>query len=321
MPAFDVTTNPTTLQPLKPGDKATIVVTATSRLARAVTARANKVVDPKVFDTFVKPPANLQRTFSQSGATQEFPFMVEIAADAKAGSGTVRFDVVDVDQPDDNFGQSSALKLVVEVPPPPPPPIKPKVPWWIWLIAGVVLIGIGIVIWRVLAGGKGKMPDVVAMTFGDAKAAIGIDSSRITRVDTLDADTAAWHGDVVIRQSPPKGTSLKPDTTKVRLVVQKPFTVVPDLAGLPGIEAGRLLGDAGLGISLGYKCQTTPSPNEGHVVGFNPAAKTLVPRNSKVGVTVLTVQTMCLVIVFPPIHERILQETELKRSARVAPDS
>src|SRR4026207_741994 len=135
MPAFDVTTNPTKLPPLQPGEKAPVVVPATSRLARAVTARANKVVDPKSFDAFVKPPANAQRTFNQAGATQDFQFTVEIPADAKAGSATVRFDVVDVDQPDDNFGQSSGLQVVVEVPPPAPPPDKPKVPWWVWLIA------------------------------------------------------------------------------------------------------------------------------------------------------------------------------------------
>ncbi|HXE83911.1 MAG TPA: PASTA domain-containing protein [Gemmatimonadales bacterium] len=321
MPAFDVTTNPTTLQPLKPGDTATIVVTATSRLTRPVTARANKVVDPKMFDPFVKPPANVQRTFNQAGATQDFQFTVQIAADAPPGKGTVRFDIVDTDQPDDNFGQSSALNLVVEAPPPAPPPPKPKVPWWVWLIAGVVLIGIGIVIWRVMAGGKDKMPNVVGMTFADAKAKIGIDSTRITRFDTLDLDTAAWKGNVVIRQYPPEGTSLKPDSTTVRLAVQKPFTVVPNIAGLPGIEAGRRLGDAGLGISLGYKCQTTPSSNEGHVVAFNPAATTLVPRNSTVAVTLLTVQTTCLTIIIPPIQERILQEAEQGRRVRVAPDS
>jgi len=321
MPAFDVTTNPTKLPPLKPGDKAPVVVTATNRLARAVTARANKVVDPKSFDAFVKPPANAQRTFTQAGATQDFQFTVEIPADAKAGSATVRFDVVDVDQPDDNFGQSSGLQVVVEVPPPAPPPDKPKVPWWVWLIAAVVLIGIGIVVWRVVSGGKGKMPNVVGMTFADAKAKIGIDSTRITRFDTLDLDTAAWKGNVVIRQHPPEGTSLKPETTTVRLAVQKPFTLVPAIGGLAGIEAGRRLGDAGLGISLRYRCQTTASPQEGHVIDFTPGVNTLVPRNSAVAVTLLTVQSTCFVIVPPAVQEMILREAERRRTVRMAPDS
>ena len=45
MPAFDVTASPPQLT-LKAGATATVVVTVTNRLGRAVTARADKVVEP-----------------------------------------------------------------------------------------------------------------------------------------------------------------------------------------------------------------------------------------------------------------------------------
>ena len=148
MPAFDVTTNPTKLdRPLKPGDQATIVVTATNRLPRPVTGCANAVVvPPGSFDSYIQ-PKNAQRMFNQAGSTQEFPFTVAIPAAATAASFNVRFDIVDIDHQDDNFGQSSLLKVTVEgsgiIPPPPP-----KRRWWLWVaIATAAIVVLGLLIW------------------------------------------------------------------------------------------------------------------------------------------------------------------------------
>lgn len=295
MPAFEVTTNPRTLPPLKPGEKVGIVVTATNRLRYAVTARAQKVVTPPAFDAMVKPPATPQGTFPHEGATYDFTFSIEIPADAQAGKFRTRFDVVDTEQPNDNFGQSSEVEavIVVEEKEPPPPPKKK---WWIWVVIAVVVVGVGIGIWRLVSNGH-EMPDVVTMTFADAKAAIDIDSARLVRVDTLDLDTAAWHGDVVIRQAPAAGTSLE-DTTKVRLVVQRPFSVVPTLMNLDGATAGARIGAAGFALGLASRCQTTASSQNGRVVQVRPPERTVQPRATTVTITLLTVQPSCLIIHF-----------------------
>jgi len=294
MPAFDVTTIPTTLDPLKPGGKVAISVTATNQLPRGVTARAQKVVNPATFDPWVKPPPNPQRTFNQKGETQNFPFTVEIPADAKAGSFTVRFDVVDKDQPNDNFGQSSALKVVIEVPKVVTPVAKPK-PWkWIAIaVAAVVVVGIVV---KIAMGGGHKMPNVVGMSIDQAKGKLGKDSLRIHRRDTLNLDTTSYKGNVVIEQRPPKGTSLKPESLSVQLVVQKPFGVVPQVKNLDGPTAGSRIGAAGFPMGLGSKCQTAASPLNGKVVNVSPDERTLQPLSTPVTITVLSVQPSCFVI-------------------------
>jgi len=283
MPAFDVTTNPTKLPPLKPGDKATIVVTATSRLPRPVTGRAMAVVVPDSFQKLVKPPAVAQKMFSQAGATQEFQFTVEIPADAKAGSCTTRFDVFDIDNKDDNFGQSSAQKIEI-VPAPEPVVEKKKRPWLIWVIVAAAVVVLGVV--AVILWPKGhKMPNVVEMTFENAQAALAPDSIRIIRVDTLDSDTAAWKGNVVIRQRPAGGSKLNKDSNSVTLVVQMPYTVVPELTRQrPDVAANRL-GLAGLS-SAGYSTCTNDASVNGLVSSLSPPAGRLVARNSTVSVYV-----------------------------------
>ena len=320
MPAFDVTTNPTKLTPLKPGDKATVVVTATSRLARPVTARATSVVVPDSFQKLVKAPPNAQRTFNQAGATQEFPFTIEVPADAKAGSCTVRFDVVDIDHQDDNFGQSSMLKVDIEVPPSAPTPPKPKWPWWIWVILGVAVVGVGIGLWFLLKP-KHNMPNVVQMSFDAAKNELDKDSIRIVRVDTLDADTTAWKGNVVIRQRPAAGSRLNKDTNSVTLVVQKLYTVVPPLKGQRTDTASFRLGRAGLNFTGVARCNNDLSFN-GRVYSVVPAEGTLQAQNSMVTFYVGEHQpTPCPLI----RHDRILilEHAVVPATAvpRVRPDS
>jgi len=173
----------------------------------------------------VKPPAKAEQNFSQAGVTQEFPFSVEIPADAKAGSFAVRIDVVDVEHQDDNFGQSPVLKAVIVaqvVQPPPPPPKK----WWLWVLIGVGVVVLAVVVWLLVPKGH-KMPKVVGKSFADAQVAMAKDKIRIVRVDTTNSDTVTFKGDIVIEQAPPGGTKLKPDSNSVRLVVQKPHAVVP----------------------------------------------------------------------------------------------
>ncbi len=280
MPAFDVLTNPTSLPQLKPGDKKTIVVTATSRLTRAVTGRAVPFVEPRAFAVMVKPPARAEQNFSQAGVTQEFPFSVEIPADAKAGSFTVRIDVVDVDHQDDNFGQSPVLKVVVVVAPVVQPPPKKK--WWIWVAIAVAAIVVVAVVLKIALGGGRKMPDVVKMNFTDAQAVLAKDSIRIQRVDTLNSDTSTYKPDVVIEQKPRRGAKLNKDTNSVRLVVQTPFAVVPVLSGQVSDTANHRLGLAGFPNIRAFSTCNNNLAFNGKVFHVLPREGTLQARNTQV---------------------------------------
>ncbi len=297
MPAFDVTTNPMKLDPLKPGGKATIVVTATTQLPRAVTARAQKVVDPKTYDALVKPPPNPQRNFSQKGQTQDFPFTIEIPQNAQAGSFTTRFDVVDVVNMDDNFGQSSTLKVVIEVPVVVPPSPKPKKWLWIAIAAGVVVLGV--VVYLVIPKGGGGMPKVAGKTYAAAESLLSAKHIRIVRRDTLNTDTTKYKANVVIEQHPAAGSKIGPDSASrmATLSVQVPFAVVPgQLVRHKPDEASNNLGLAGL-RSVGYTACTTDQRFNDVVMSVNPSEGTLTPRSTTVTFYVGVFQaTQC------PIH-------------------
>jgi len=169
MPAFDVTANPTTLT-VKPGEKQTIVVTVTNRLGRPVTGRAILTVNPLSGAAWIKLPPDPQRVFTQPNATQEYRFGLDVPATATPGVYQVRIDVVDIELPDDNFGQSPTIALTVPAVAAPVPVVKPKFPWWIWLVAGVIVIGAGVTIWKVTSSGG---DEACAPTFPSAGANTG----------------------------------------------------------------------------------------------------------------------------------------------------
>jgi hypothetical protein len=171
MPAFDVTANPTTLT-VKPGEKQTIVVTVTNRLGRPVTGRAILNVNPTSGAAWIKLPPDPQRVFTQPNATQEYRFGLEVPATATPGVYQVRIDVVDIELPDDNFGQSQTIAVTVPTVAVPVPVVKPRFPWWIWLVAGVVVIGAGVTIWKLTSSG-GEPVEACAPTFPTAGANTG----------------------------------------------------------------------------------------------------------------------------------------------------
>jgi beta-lactam-binding protein with PASTA domain len=175
-----------------------------------------------------------------------------------------------------------------------------------------------------MAGGKGKMPNVVGMTFEKARAKIGIDSTRIIRADTFDTDTAAWKAGIVIRQSPREGESLKPDTVKVRLAVEQPYAVVPVVKGLDGARAGAKIGAAGFALGLSSRCLKSSPLQDGTVVDVRPGEGTLQPRSTTVTLVILVIQPAgCFVINFDSlkIQQPYIQEYKrvvVPQSARSA---
>jgi PASTA domain-containing protein len=297
MPAFDVTANPTRLS-LKPGASGTLVVTVTNRLGRSVTARADKVVTPPAAAAWVKAPADAQRVFSDQPTTQEFRFEVGIPANATPQSFTVRVDVVEVGAPDDNFGQSETIGVTV-----PAPDVKPVnggkgIPVWVWPIVAVVVIGIGIGIWLATRGHGNKFPDLVKKSKADALKLV--DTTRIFAiwVDTLNADTVAFKGGIVIAQKPPADSALKavkPARDTLRIQVQRSFTLVPHVKGLDPSVAANNLGRDSLGLQLGSDCATVHSADDGKVVSSAPDEGALVARGTPVRINVRVFQTTCFI--------------------------
>jgi hypothetical protein len=295
MPAFDVTVNPTTLE-AKAGEKKSVVVTVTNKLGRPVTARASAVVDPATASAWVKAPPDAQKAFSQA-ATLDFRFGIEVPAAGPAGLYKVRIDVVDIEQPDDNFGQSPMIAVTV---PKPPDVVVTNggggVPWWVWLVAALVILGVGFGIWKAFFSSK-NMPDLVKKSFAAAKAALDDQKITIVRVDTLNMDTVAFKGETVIEQDPAGGTKLKPDSNSVRLVVQKNYAAVPVLVGQLDTEAAKRIGQAGLDLKVGSDCSTRSTADDNKVTSSSPTVGQVVAQGTPVTIYIREVRPSCPAII------------------------
>ena len=281
MAAFDVTTKPTSL-PLKPGATGSIMVVVSNKTGKPVMGLIEGTLTPATAAKWLLPlPASeAQRRYeADPSATVNFEFNVAVPADAVAQDVQFRATVRDVLAPDDTKveGQTVAIKVTPDV------IIKKEngggIPWWVWLVAAVVIIGAGVGIWRIV--GKKGVPNVVRMSPESASSKLkkaGFDSVAI--VDTL-ADPGA-DTNLVIRQVPEAKGKIPGDSLKVAtIVVNRPAVVVPQVANQPVAVAIERLKQAGLVIGNNSGVYT---PNVGQnqtISGTSPPEGTKLRAGAK----------------------------------------
>jgi hypothetical protein len=105
---------------------------------RPISGRARIVPEDPATEPWITVAGAAERAFGIAGAQQ---FAVEIKAPPTAPAGDVRFrlDVVDVENPDENYTQGPSVTFQV---PEAPAPSKPF-PWWIVAVAAGVIILLG----------------------------------------------------------------------------------------------------------------------------------------------------------------------------------
>ena len=104
---------------------------------RAVRGRAILVAENPVALPWLAIEGEAERDFSMTG-TQQFTVRIVVPAGAPAGRYTFRLDMVDTDNPDENYtqGQGVTFELIEIV------DGGPRIPWWlIAVVVGVLLIG------------------------------------------------------------------------------------------------------------------------------------------------------------------------------------
>jgi hypothetical protein len=252
MAAFDVTTKPTSLT-LKPGSTGSIMVVVSNRLGRPIMGLVEGVMTPASAANWLLSPPELQRRYeADPAATVNYEFKVVVPKDAPAQAAQFKARVRDVLAPDDTRVEGQTVGINVSPDQVEPKPKRTGIPWWVFAIAGVVVLGVGFGIYM-LVKPKG-VPDVVGKPESAAVAALtkaGFDT--VVVVDTLgeqDKDTNR-----VIRQDPKAKDKMpkagKNDTLKATIVLNRQWAEVPAIVGqreAAGIDrirsAGFVLGDA-----------------------------------------------------------------------------
>jgi hypothetical protein len=286
MSAFDVTASPPKLS-LEAGTSATIVVTVTNRLGRGAVGRVDPVTQPTGMESWFKAPPDVQRPFNSQPTTEDFRFELAVPADKAGTNLTVTFVATEVGLADDNFGQSNVVGVTVS-----PKAViiddkkdpGTKIPWWVWALAALVVIGAGIAI-MMMTGGK-KMPNLVEKRFEDANETLQKRGVVVQIRDTIHSDTTTYKARMVISQAPPpdtklKGTEAAPDTAF--LLVQRDFVVVPDVSHQSTDAGGNALGQAGLFVAVSPRNIPDSAQAEKRLIlDTDPKAGTLVERGDTV---------------------------------------
>jgi hypothetical protein len=90
-----------------------------------------------------------ERNFTADG-THQYTVRIAVPQGTPAGRQTFGFDVVSVENPDEEWSQGP--KVAFEVP---PPPAKKPFPWWIIVVAVAVLVVGGLIFWLLSRNGGG----------------------------------------------------------------------------------------------------------------------------------------------------------------------
>jgi hypothetical protein len=327
MAAFDVTTKPTILN-LKPGTTGSIMVVVSNRLGRPIMGLVEGVLTPASAAKWLVSPPDLQRRYeADPAATVNYEFKVAVPKDAPAQAAQFKASVRDVLAPDDTRVEGQTVAINVTPDAVVPTPKRTGIPWWVFVIAAVVVVGVGLAI--VLLVGKKGVPNVVGKPEAEARALLtkaGFDTVIV--VDTLGEQGKDTNR--VIRQEP-KAKSKVPKAAedsilKATIVVNRSSATVPALVGEPLAFAIDRINQAGLRTgTLGGKYTGVVSEGE-RIVSTTPVGGTVVALGSPVNLVIYkysetpprdcTTKRDCYVVLDPKFKEQILQAQPNVRMTR-----
>jgi hypothetical protein len=221
MAAFDITIQPRSLT-IKPGSSGSIMVVVSNRLGRPVMGLVEGSLTPASASKWLVPPPELQRRYEPDpAATVNYEFKIAVPADAPTQSAQFKASVRDVLSPDDTRVEGQTVAINVTPNPVVAPSPGRKMPWWVWLVAAVLVLGVGLGIYLALRP-KG-VPSVIGMTREKATARLESAGFVVAVKDTTNEEDEDI--DIVVRQEPEAKSKLptgnKKGNTPATIVVNR----------------------------------------------------------------------------------------------------
>ncbi|HEX8738166.1 MAG TPA: PASTA domain-containing protein [Pyrinomonadaceae bacterium] len=215
-----------------------------------------------------------------------------------AESFPFRVDAISATNPDEDFTEGPVITVEI-------PEVKPAekkgVPWWVWLIVGIVvlLLIVGVILFLVFRGGdKVEVPDVTNKTFAEANTSL-----QNVKLNAVKIETAANNKEPnkVFAQDPTAGTKVDVNSS-VNLSVPAtaaptatPMVRVPRVIGMKFKDAALQLRENGLRMSDPIQSRDVRTPVLAGTIGLQfPLPNTSAPRGSVVQIFVpCAVVTRC----------------------------
>jgi hypothetical protein len=222
------------------------------------------------------------------GASRQFTVRFTPPATVPAGSYAFRVDLISRERPDDDSAMGQVA--TVEVPPPPVTP-KPRTrfPWWLLVVAVVVLVVAGLVIRACTAPGQVTVPNVVGRNLDAARAAL--ERANLTPGAVTTREGSGEPVNTVLEQVPAADSKVR-EGDRVDLVVAvgasgqpTELVAVPEVKGLSRSDAETQLQQAKLTLG-GVRDEPTGINQPGTVHDQDPPATTRVRQGQAVSLVV-----------------------------------
>jgi serine/threonine-protein kinase len=297
MPSFEIPDGPTTLAlKTEPGfHKGTATFNVTNKTGEGLTGRFSVQIQGAGKAEWYQVQGEPERPVA-AGETQTVTVAAKIPATTPPGQHRIKLRATNVNDPDNDFTESTAA--TVTVPAVAKPPVKKKAfPWWILaVVGGVLVLVIGVIIAVVLmSGGGDKKKEDVVVAVSKVPKVTGLDYAAAIEVLKKDGYGAApvinavspdQPLGLVFKQEPEADVSADPKTTEVKLTVAVGETVaVPTVVDKPYVGAQALLEDRGFTVAsrvLGAPTGKEPDT----VLSQDPVGETSAPKGSPVSLTV-----------------------------------
>lgn len=276
----------------------TTVFTATNTTSRPLrgTARIKPLGNTK--QEWLNVEGESERDFP-AGGTQQYtinfakPKSDTPKTESSAEKFQFRLDVVSSSNPDEDFTEGPVVTIEI---PEQKADTKPF-PWWIAVVAGVLLLIVaGVVAWLLLRGDNLEVPELVGNTFAEAETKLkakcqeaGLEETcfKIEKNEVIDPEKEL---DKVFAQDPTEGTEVEENST-VKLSLPA-ATTVPPLKQKCFLEAMIALTNRGLDLGNVSGNQTQIANCVSKVNSSNPEENTPVAKGTKVSLTFPCVKTL-----------------------------
>jgi len=250
-----------------------------------------------------------ERKFAK-GEAHQLTVHIGVPPGTPVGKYSFRLNIISVENPDDEFTEGPSVSF--EVKELAPAAVAPrKFPWWIVAIAGVLVLGGGLITWLLIPE-KVTMPDVVGRPYEEAVN--NLNAVKLKPAAKEEKVSGTQKPGIVIEQNP-KAKEVVRVGSEVKLVVEVPpaTVAVPQAVGQTISKAKKLFKDKDLAYEEAGK-RITGKSSPGVVVEQNPPEGTNVSPGTKVAVIVEaeSVQVPDLMGQSPAQVEPILKKAQLQ---------
>lgn len=292
MPSFEIPDGPTTvaLKTEAGFHKGTATFSVTNKTGEGLTGRFGVQIQGAGKAEWYQVQGEPERPVA-TGETQTVTVAAKIPATTPPGQHRIKLRATNVNDPDNDFTESTVATVTVPAVAKPPAKKKPF-PWWILAVAGGVLVlVIGVIIAVVvMSGGKKevavvtKVPKVTGLEYAAAIEVLkkdGYGAAPVINVVSPDQPLG-----LVFKQDPEADVAADPKTTEVKLTVAVGETVVvPTVVEKPYVGAQALLEDRGFTVAA--RVVGAPTGKEPDtVLTQDPVGETSAPKGSPVTLTV-----------------------------------